>query len=151
MGLDFDRLYSQYAPMVYRIGILYFKNYAAAEDLVQDVFVKLFTHPAEFNGESHLKAWLITVSRNACRNLKKKQSRLVPLPDNLPYADKADSCLPELYKLPEKDRLVVYLHYYEGYTSAEIAKMTQSTEMAVRARLKRSRAALKIILEDKPV
>lgn len=149
MSLDFDYLYSQYASMVYRIGILYFKDYSLAEDLVQDVFVKLFTHNGEFNGDGHLKAWLITVSRNACRNLKKKRSRFVPLPDNLPYTGKTDSCLPEMYKLPEKDRLVVYLYYYEGYTSAEIAKMTQSTEIAVRARLKRSRAALKIFLEEK--
>lgn len=145
---DFDRIYNEYSALIYRIGILYFRDASSAEDIVQDCFVKLFEKPPAARSEGHLKGWLITVARNLCRTRVKVSRRYVPLEDTLAADGKDDALLGEIMRLPELDRTALYLHYYEGYASKEIASFLRVTDGAVRARLKRARAALKTFLEE---
>lgn len=147
MDLEFERIYNEYSPLIYRIAFLYFRGRAIAEDVVQDTFVKLMTKAPHFRTEGHLKGWLITVTRNSCHNLAKRERRSVPLDENLPYLAHDNSVMHEIMRLPELDRTAIYLHYYEGYASKEIASFLGVTDGAVRARLKRARLALKINLE----
>ncbi|MDR3319236.1 MAG: sigma-70 family RNA polymerase sigma factor [Clostridiales bacterium] len=149
MTTEFERIYDEYSPLLYRLGLLYLGNGAAAEDLTQDCFVKLYERGAEFGGEGHLKGWLITVARNLCRNAVKKNARTVPLTYDLPAKpQKTDYALAEIFKLNASERAAVYLFYYEGYTSKEIAGLTKSTDAAVRSRLKRARGELRELLTD---
>ncbi|MDR1092943.1 MAG: RNA polymerase sigma factor [Clostridiales bacterium] len=144
---DFERIYSAYSPAVYRLGVLYLKNGSAAEDVTQDCFVKLLERGG-FQSESHIKAWLLTVARNLCFNALRRAKRQVPLDEYIPAAPDGRAVMSEMYALPPDDRAAVYLFYYEGYASREIARFLQTTDAAVRARLKRARAKLKQILED---
>lgn len=149
MVLDFERIYREYSALIYRIGILYFRDAALAEDVVHDCFVKLFEKQPHIRDEGHLKGWLITVARNDCRTKAKHDRRLSPLYDDIRGEEFPDNgVLREVMRLPELDRTVVYLHYYEGYASKEIASFLKVTDGAVRARLKRARAALRLSLED---
>ena len=148
MDKQFDRIYKEYSSMVYRIGILFFKSAHFAEDVVQDCFLKLFTTSPNITDERHLKGWLIVTARNICRNLIKKNSRIVPLDENIPFFDKDNDVLRAIMTLKEKDRTVVYLHYYEGFTTKEIAAAMRATDGAIRARLKRARLQLKNYLEE---
>ena len=148
MILDFERAYKEYSAVIYRIGILFFRDASKAEDIVQDCFVKLFSLKPRIADEGHLKGWLITVARNLCRTQAKRDRRTVPLDENIPCFAEEDGVLGEIMRLPELDRTVVYLHYYEGYASKEIASFLRVTDGAVRARLKRARAELKTILEE---
>ena len=148
MTLDFERVYKEYSAVVYRIGILFFRDASKAEDVVQDCFVKLFSAQPRIADEGHLKGWLITVARNLCRTQARRDRRTVPLEEDIPCSPSENAVLGEIMSLPELDRTVVYLHYYEGYASKEIASFLRVTDGAVRARLKRARAELRTILEE---
>ena len=148
MILDFERVYKEYSAVIYRIGILFFRDASKAEDIVHDCFVQLFKTKPGITDEGHLKGWLITVARNLCRSQAKRDRRTVPLDENLPYFPTENPVLGEIMRLPELDRTVIYLHYYEGYASKEIASFLSVTDGAVRARLKRARAELKTILTE---
>lgn len=145
--MDFERVYSDYAVMVYRIGFLFFRSRADAEDVVSDTFVKLFEKARDFSEENHLKAWLITVAKNICRNKYRTNKGILPLKDNIPYGH-GGAVMSELYKLEPVERIAVYLFYYERYRTKEIARMLRTTDAAVRARLKRARGKLRRLLEE---
>jgi len=142
----FERIYSAYSAAVYRIGVLFLKDESAAEDITQDCFLRLLERES-FSSDEHAKAWLLTVARNLCVNALKRLKRTVPISEFLPAADDSRGVMEELYKLPADDRAAVYLFYYEGYSSKEVAKLLKITDAAVRARLKRARERLKELLE----
>ena len=145
---DFERIYNSYSGAVYRMGILYLRDKAAAEDITQDCFLKLFIK-REFASEDHIRAWLLTVARNLCINALKKNKRYTPLDDYLPAPEPVSKAvMDELFKLSSEDRAAVYLFYYEDYPTKEIAGMLKTTDAAVRSRLKRARAELKNMLEE---
>ena len=142
-----SQVITKYADMVLRLALLHLKNRADAEDVFQDVFAKLFDKEQAFNDEEHLKAWLIRCTTNRCKNLFgsywfRNKTSLDSL--ELPVEDKAEgeviSCLTQL---PVPYRTVIYLYYYEGYSSSEIAEILGTNDVTVRTRLKRGRAMLK--------
>lgn len=145
--MDFERIYADYAATVYRIGFLFFRCRADAEDIVSETFIRLYEKKRDFSDENHLKAWLITVAKNICRNRYRSNKNIQPLGDNIPYAQDY-TVMPELYKLEPNMRIAVYLFYYERYETKEIARMIRTTDAAVRTRLKRAREKLKKILEE---
>ena len=140
----------RYSDMVIRIAFGYTRNIPDSEDIMQEVFLSLLSVPLFFSGESHLKAWLIRVAINKCKNHLKSAKRKQMLPLSAAeyrLTESAEKLLDQLDALPPKDRTIVYLFYYEGYTAKEIAVMTDSKEKAVLMRLSRARAKLKNILE----
>jgi len=144
---DIERIYTDYSAAVYRLSVLILRDRYAAEDVTQDCFVRLMRQNG-FNSEGHVKAWLLTVARNLCFGMLKRRNRSVPLNEHIPATESGRQVLEELYRLREDDRAAVYLFYYEGYASREIAEMWGATDAAVRARLKRARKNLKELLED---
>jgi len=150
-GNDFlKRAVEQYADMVMRISYQYLKNRANAEDVTQDVFIKLIEHSG-FNDDGHVKAWLIRVTINQCKDLRKSfwQRKTEPLSEEWPGMEPDQlNVLDELWKLTPDYRNVIYLHYYEGYTIAEIANMLDRNENTVGSWLRRAREKLKNILAD---
>ena len=141
----FPYAFSQFADTVYRVALHNSARSADAEDITQCVFVKLLESDRMFRGAEHLKAWLIRVTINLCRDELRKNSKIVlceaPLPDNT--AQKEDSVLESVKALPENYRNAVYLHYYEGYTAKEIGKILDAKPNTVLSWLCRGRAILR--------
>ena len=103
----------------------YLFNKYDAEDIVQEVFVKLLTKRVIFKDEEHIKSWLIRVTINQCLDYKKSLTKksTVPIENmEIPFEQKEGEILEELQLLKEDERNVLYLHYYEGYKIKEIAK-----------------------------
>lgn len=143
----------RYADMVLRIAYQNTHDLYESEDIVQEVFLALFSRPL-IKEEAHLKAWLIRVTLNKSRNfLRSARRRVLPLDERTarpsppaPFAE--DGVLEQLFSLPAAERNALYLHYYEGYSAKEIAKMLHRTENAVFILLSRARKRLKAILEE---
>ncbi len=142
----FDRVYETYGPSLYRFCLLQMKNPADAEDVLQDVFVKRLYQAPRFKSPEHERSWLYRVALNLCRD-QWRRSRWSELPleaatgVSLPPAEL--SLLDQVSNLPEKQRTVLHLHYYQGYGLQEIARLLGVTVPAVKMRLKRGWEALR--------
>ncbi|MBP3921808.1 MAG: RNA polymerase sigma factor [Ruminiclostridium sp.] len=148
---NFEEIYERNVETIYRICYIYLKNVQDTQDAVQDTFLKLIEKNVTFSSEEHEKYWLIKVSVNICKNMLSHWSRKnVEIEKaNVPSISKeTDDIIEEISKLPEKLKIVVYLHYYDGYTSEEIGKMLHITASAVRNRLQRAKAMLKNIIDE---
>ncbi len=121
-----------------------------AEDVLQDVFVKILSRPFDFNSAEHERAWLVRVTLNRCHDIlrKKKIRRYTPLEDivSLPAEEKDMSILREVQALPSDKREVVLLRYFEDFSVQQIAEILHITPSAVKMRLARARELLKEIL-----
>lgn len=139
--------YDKYAAMIYRLCVVQLGNVSDAEDVVQDVFVKYMSVMPEFNDDEHEKAWFIRVAVNRCHDKHRARAlrSTVPLESvaQLAANEQKAAVLDELMALPEKYRAPLVLHYYEGYSVKEIAKLMQLTEATVKVRLHRARVQLK--------
>lgn len=151
------RAINQYADMVRRICLLHLKNRTDTEDVFQDVFLKYAMHDAAFENPSHEKAWLIRVTLNACRDLRRSLFRHGTLPLDLLSEEAA--CVPPqerevlqaVLSLPEKYKTVLYLHYYEGYSAKEIGPLVNRRENSVYSLLSRGRELLRQALGGEDV
>lgn len=144
-----DRAIELYADTVRRICMVHLKSYSDTEDVFQNVFLKYVLSSVVFDNEEHEKAWFIRVTLNACKDLLKSffRSRSVPLEEliELPARAKGESSdvLEAVLSLPQKYRDAVYLHYYEGYSAAEIAKILGKNENTIYTHLSRARDILR--------
>lgn len=141
----FPYAFSQFTDTVYRVAIHNTASKSDAEDITQAVFVKLLESHKTFQGEEHLKAWLIRVTVNLCRDELRKNSRAVLCEQPLSESTNEDSpCVLDAIKaLPENYRNAIYLHYYEGYSAKEIGKILDAKPNTVLTWLSRGRAELK--------
>ena len=143
------RAIERYGDMVRRLCLVHLKNPADTEDIFQNVFLKYVLSPVVFESPEHEKAWLIRVTLNACRDLVKSffRSRTVPLEELLdqpaPLSEEHREVLEAVLALPRKYRDAVYLHYYEGYTAAEIGKLLGKNTNTVYTLLTRAREQLR--------
>lgn len=145
---DIIRIYERHVDMVYRICFSYLKNTVDTEDMVQNTFIKIMEKSIIFENAEHEKAWLIVTASNLCKNhLKHWWQKRRNVEDHLTENSAADQPAPWLLdtvmKLPEKYKIVLYLYYYEGYDSSEIAKLLDKPQSTVRNDLHRGRKRLK--------
>lgn len=147
---DFMELVKQYRHTVFRAAYCQLKSYSEAEDITQEVFLALYTYEGCFNDDSHIKAWLLRVTVNKCRNLLKSAFRrfVVPLDE---AADKAafaeeNELLNVVMTLKPKLRTPLYMYYYEEYSVKEIAELLGEKETTITTRLSRGRQKLKALL-----
>ncbi len=149
-GRSIQEIYTAQADRVYRVAYLYMKNRYDSEDVVQDVFVKLIRELREgrqFQSAEHEKAWLIVTTANTCKNkLRSKNRSELNLDDYAELAapeTKYPEVLDSVLALPELYKSAVYLFYYEGYRTDEIAAILRERPATIRARLSRARKLLK--------
>ncbi len=136
---------------VWNICYPYFLSQADTEDAVQETFLRLAQTDKCFAENEHEKAWLITTARNVCKDeCKRARRRELPLEqaEETAVEPQPDETMQVLHSLPERYRTVLYLFYYEGYRSAEIAGLLHRTDTAVRSDLRRGRGLLKKRLEE---
>jgi RNA polymerase sigma-70 factor (ECF subfamily) len=164
---DFAEIYNRNIDAVYRICFMYMKNKSDTEDMAQNTFLKLAEQigtgmSSYFESTEHETAWLVRVAINTCKNsLKSVWNRRVSYDEwgegekttaygyNGAYTiTEPDETLEKLLNLPPKLKTALYLHYYEGYSTAEIAKMMNKPEPTVRGYMHRGRKSLKKVIEQ---
>ncbi|MGN1116423.1 MAG: RNA polymerase sigma factor [Candidatus Ornithomonoglobus sp.] len=145
----YDDIAQRYIDTVYRLALARTKSREHAEDVTQDVFLKLMQSKKQFEREEHLKAWLLRVTINHTKDLLMSSwlRKTDALDENIPVEDNEKSELYEaVMQLPVKYRTVIHLHYYEGYSIDEIAGIMKIKQGTVKAQLHRGREMLKNIL-----
>ena len=146
---EVNQAIEQYADTVFRLCMVHLKNHADAEDVFQTVFLKFALTSRAFESSEHLKAWLIRVTVNACKDLLKSLFRknTVSLDEAAAVISPEYSAVLEAVRsLPKDYRDAVYLHYYEGYTAPEIAAILKKNPNTVYTHLTRGKKMLKDIL-----
>lgn len=138
-----------YADMIQRICFYHLKNQADTEDVFQNVFLKYMLHEEAFHDQEHEKAWLLRVAINDCKDHLKSLFRhnIVPLQAvqelEADIPDGHREVLEAVLSLPKRYKDAIYLHYYEGYTAAEIGQIIGKKENTVYSLLSRGRSMLK--------
>ena len=151
-SLSFDQLYELYATAVLRVSYYYLGNREMAEDVTQDVFVKLIMNKP-FLEQGREKAWLLKVALNRCRDLWRSSwikkvvlghpgGECFPAPDEIGQITDRHSLAEAVGLLKPEFKEVVLLFYYQGFTVTEISEMLQIAEGTVSSRLSRAREKL---------
>ncbi len=145
---EITEIYRRHSVTVYRVCYMFLKNVPDTEDAVQTVFLKLVRSGPALADEEHEKAWLIVTAQNHCKNAlkywwKRKRSAFGQISERL-YVQKSPSgeVMEMLLALPDKYKIVLYLFYYEGYSSKEISNLLGMKDSTVRARLRNGRKQL---------
>ena len=142
-----------YIDTVFRVAFNYIKSAADAEDITQNVFLKLLKADKPFASEEHVKRWLLRVAINECKNLTKarwwRQESYEDYAGVIAFDNPAHSDLfYAVMELPKKYRLPIYLHYYEEYSTQEIAEILKEPKNTVCAQLRRGRELLRKSLQE---
>ena len=157
MGAYFSDLYEKYATDVLRVCYFYLGDRQKAEDVCQDVFVRLITHPPDLQ-EGREKAWLLKVALNRCRDLWRGAwlkrvvlgspvFELIPAPDEIGKLAEEQEMMSAINQLPANFKEVILLHYYQGWGINEIAEMMDLPEGNISSRLSRGRKKLETSLK----
>lgn len=152
MPLSFDDLYRLYATDVLRVSYYYLGNREQAEDVTQDVFVRLIINQPELE-QGREKAWLFKVALNRCRDIWRGSwfkkvvlghpaFELYPAPDEIGIAADKYDLAEAVSRLRPEFKEVVLLFYYQGFSVTEIADMLGIAEGTVSSRLSRARNKL---------
>ena len=149
--VDWETLVTENENRLYRAALAILGDLHEAEDAVQDAFVKYLEKAPE--RLEYPGAWLMKVLVNGCKSrLRLAWRRVGPLPDALPVPGPEErEELEELFSLPPEDRALLHLHYYEGYSTEEIARITGLHPGTVRTRMMRARGKLKRLLQGETV
>ena len=152
---ELERYVGLYRKSVCTAALYYVKDPSDADDITQDVFFRLFMYDGEFENDDHVKAWLLRCAVNRSKDLLRSHWYRFSEPletvkertsDSI--SDSGGRVLDILRKLGRKNRITLYMYYYEGYSSPEIAGILGISERAVSSRLRRGRQQLKKLLED---
>ena len=156
---QFESLYAQYADDVLRMAYFYLADRQKAEDVCQEVFIRLYTHGSTIEPGKE-KAWLLRVTVNCCRDLWRgawlkrvvlgaPTLELIPSEDDdIEKREEKAELMRAIQKLPTAFRETVLLHYYQGFGIAEIAQMLDLPEGTISSRLSRARKKLEILLKE---
>ena len=143
---EIERIVDEYASELFRLCLVMLKNTHDAEDAVQDTLLSYLQRAPEFESRESERSWLLTVAANRCRDSLRRAKRhpSVSMDEltELGATDEHALVLDALMALPEKFRLVLTLHYVEGYSTSEIAGMIGRTPSAVKMRLQKGRRLL---------
>ena len=143
---DIEKIVETYGNMLFRICLVTLRNKADAEDAVQDTLLKYLRKAPSFKDTEHEKAWLIKVAVNQCRDIcraRKKRSEYERESQKASYENRENGqIIHALMTLPDKFKIVLFLHYVEEYKIAEIAKMIGKSASAVKMRLQKGRKLL---------
>lgn len=152
-----EQIFRDYYQLIYRVAFSQVKNHADAEDITQEVFLKIIRHDMRYQSMEHERAWIVRVTVNLCRDLlKSKWHKTSVSMEEVSEAQRGscenfteiqDDMMWAVLQMPEKYRNCLYLFYYEDYSIKEIAQSLEMPENTVKTNLKRGRQALKEFLE----
>lgn len=156
---EVERIINQYGDAIYRMAFIQVKKYDVADDIYQDVCMRLIRQKVYIEPEEHLKAWLLRTTINCCKDYwKSSWIRCISWKEKNEGEEAYEEVNDEeqsigyitecVQRLPEKYRIIIHLYYYEGYTQKEIADMLHMNENTVASRLVRGRERLKRMLGE---
>ena len=150
---DPGALARQHAPAVYRLAYLRTGSRTDAEDVMQEVFLRLIKAKPVFSDQTHAKAWLLRVASHCVSDLFRlpwrRREEPLEVETAVPENPEAGSVTEAVLSLPVRYRIPIHLYYYEGYSVAEIARITGRSEGTVKSRLFRARTLLRDKLNEK--
>lgn len=147
--MEFERIYKSYWDKVFRLCMGFFNDYSLAQDLAQDIFVRVWQHLPDFRGESSIGTWIFRIATNVCLRQAERQKSSshtdIRLEAVAEESGDDSSQVQALYKaiagLPEMDRLIISL-YLEELKQYEIAQITGLSEVNVRVKIHRIKSML---------
>ncbi len=157
---ELEQMMNQYGDYIARTCYIYLKDWALAEDAVQEVFIKAYKHMSEFRKESSEKTWLTSIAINICKNYVRtswfrkvqigieKIEAYNTLEDELLNQINQSELLKQVMDLPIKYREVILLYYYQDFKINEIAEILGISESSIKMRLNRGRKKLKDDFEE---
>lgn len=154
---DFNADVALYRNMVYRLAFSYTGSRFDADDITQDVFLRLYNIKKGFADNEHKKAFLIRVTINISKNVlksswRKKYADFSEHDSKLSYSEKfgedEEALRNCIMKLKPKYRAVIYFYYYEGYSAAQTANILKLSDGNVKTQLHRARTMLKHIITE---
>ncbi|MCD8331497.1 MAG: RNA polymerase sigma factor [Oscillospiraceae bacterium] len=149
-----EALVAQHENTLFRAALAILGDVPEAEDAVQDTFLRYLEKRPEFHDEDHARAWLLKGTANGCKSRLRKRKRhpAEQLLDIYPAKEDSRELVEAILALPPNQRAAVHLHYYQGYSTEEIAAILGQRPGTVRSHLFRARAALRRYLteEDSP-
>jgi RNA polymerase sigma-70 factor (ECF subfamily) len=153
----------RYLKPIYSFVYQYVRNTTDAEDLTQEIFVKIWKNLKRFKKEKKFKTWLFVIAKNACFDFLRKKEKdsvlnLESISQLIDSSSSPDEFLEKKFlkekikkiikKLPEKTKEVLNLYYYQGFTFKEIAKIFNESINTIKSRHLRAIATLKKLLEE---
>lgn len=154
--MDIEHIVDRFSDDIYRAALAVTGSVHEAEDITSEVMIKYFTRQQEllFNDDEHLKAWLLRTAINLSKDLLRSAGRRLRADSDVTAG--RDFSSPDMQidvqnaisKLDKKYRIVLYLFYYQGYKTDEIADILETSKGTVTSRLKRARDKLKLSLSD---
>ena len=151
MHEEFSKIFYLYKDDIFRLAYSYTLNRSDAEDIVQNVFMKLYNNNKKIDA-SYLKKWLVKVTVNESKNILRSNWFKNVFKDNEKvnnyselYSDK--DVLDMLRKIPKPYRMVLHLYYFEGYSIKEISNLLHKNENTIKTHLRRAKKELKMEME----
>lgn len=143
---EFTRQVEQLQGTLYRIAATVLVQPCDREDAVQSAILKAWQHLPRLREDDRFSPWLIRIMLNECYALLRRRKREIPV-DTLPELPVPEAGDPDLYRffvnLPDKLRMVMVLHYVEGYPVREIAQILHLPQGTVKSRLARGREQMR--------
>ena len=152
----------EWGGTVFKLAFAQTTSKADAEDVYQEVFIRLFKSRDPFDSPEHLKAWLLRVTVNCCRDLYRSgwKSKVISIENyentvngsaqaiqdeaqDTAAQDAEQDLARALKALPENMRAAIHLYYYEGYSTDETARILNIEPSTLRTRMQRARERLK--------
>ncbi len=145
-----EELVLKYENTLFRAALAILGDPHEAQDAVQDAYVKYLEKQPQFRDGEHAKAWLLKVTANGCKSRLRARKRhpAEELLDTYPAPDQDSREVVEaILSLPANQRAAIHLHYYEGYSTGEIAQILGQRPGTVRSHLSRAREGLRKYLK----
>ena len=153
--MDLERLIGQYGDGLLRVCLLYLKDYALAEDAVQETYLRAYRSYQKFEGRSSEKTWLTAIAINVCRSmLRSPWQRRNAGEEALEQLRTEDPEMPDptvaraVMRLPKDQRIAVILFYVQEMKIREIAQVMEIPQATVSSRLNRARKKLRAELKE---
>lgn len=137
--MDALSLFHRYRDDVYRLAVNYTRSPEEAEDVSRAVFLKLVEHGELMPGTE--RDFLMQATADTCRNLLYSGGWKRAVKELL-FNQKPDTLRQDILRLPPKYRVILYLRYYEDFTTGEIARLLKIPQGTAAARLSRGRGLL---------
>jgi|LSQX01.2.fsa_nt_gb RNA polymerase sigma-70 factor (ECF subfamily) len=147
-----ETLIHQHGDSLLRLCFMYLGDRAMAEDALQDTFIKAYRALDKFRGDSSYKTWLTRIAVNVCKSIRRsawmrhvdRNKSLDNLPaGDVPFEMADDTVIRAVMSLPEHQRTVILLYFYQGFRVPEIAQLLSVPVSTVSSQLQRGKARLK--------
>ncbi len=144
---EFEAAARRHMDGIFRLALNYMGSFSEAEDVTQNVLIRLYKARRPFESPEHLRYWLVRVTINESKRMLlspwRRTESLELLEDRAALPEENRGLFKAVMELPDKYRVPIYLYYYEGYSTEELAKLLKIPGSTVRTRLRRGRERLK--------